>query len=618
MSYSFGFGVTAEDVAMLRDALSRARKKNATTTTTTTEGGDEEREEEEEEREEEEEEEKREGGERQPRQSVLKLSSATKNIFSIGWPTCLQNVSAAIASLFAVSLISHHENTTCVAAYGLGTSLCSVTGHCVLWGIGGALDTLSSQSYGMKKQRRVGELLWRAVAILVCTCWLPALIIWSFVEEILSAMKFPKDVAKLVEVYAMTYAPGLLAQCFSCACLKTLLACKKSNTVAKISIVSSPMTMVLTYVCIAKMRLGFVGAPLALTLVDVFKACCYCLSTFALDEDVKKCFVHHHHRNSRNRSSRNSTVAQFGKAAFSKWTTFFKIALPNLVLSIFEWWAWDLMNLLTGQLPNAKDALAAQTIQTNSMIVVYNIAGCVQRGASSCVGNALGAKKAKEAKMYATASLISAFLGTLLISALYYMFGFECMNFLYSNDRDPSTRTILDDYVKPLTNLVSLFMLLDGVQLGLTGVVTGAGFQSKTMPALFVSYWMLALPVGVFLAFKRKMSLMGLWIGMLLGVFLHTIWVLFVVFGGEIFKNSKWTIDWVEAVLRAFELAVARDDEKDASTTVDDEEEDEEEEEEEEEGDGETEEEEEEEKEDQLDSLVGDVEEALLRRSLLK
>ena len=106
MSYSFGFGVTAEDVAMLRDALSRARKKNATTTAT--EGGDEEREEEEEEREEEEEEEKREGGERQPRQSGLKLSSATKHIFSIGWPTMLQNVSAAIASLFAVSLISHH------------------------------------------------------------------------------------------------------------------------------------------------------------------------------------------------------------------------------------------------------------------------------------------------------------------------------------------------------------------------------------------------------------------------------------------------------------------------------------------------------------------------------
>jgi len=555
--------------------------------------------------------------------SSLSLSTATKHIFSIGWPTCLQNVSAAVASLFAVSLISHHEDTTCVAAYGLGTSLCSVTGHCFLWGIGGALDTLSSQSFGMKKRRRVGELFWRAVAILVCTCWLPAMIVWSFAEEILCFMKFPKDVAKLVEVYAMTYAPGLLAQCFSCACLKTLLACKKSNTVAKISVVSSPMTMLLTYACIAKMKFGFVGAPLALTLVDVFKAACYCLSTFVLDEDVKKCFVLRRQSDNssrgnmslRRRRRRPSAVAQFGKAAFSKWTTFFKIALPNLVLSIFEWWAWDLMNLLTGQLPNAKDALAAQTIQTNSMIVVYNIAGCVQRGASSCVGNALGAKKAKEAKIYATASFISAFSGTLLISSLYYSFGFECMNALYSNDHDPSARIILDNYVKPLTNLVSLFMLLDGVQVGLAGVVTGAGFQSKTMPALFVSYWMLALPVGVYLAFQRKMSLVGLWIGMSIGVFFHAFWVLFVVFGGEMFpkfKNSQWTIDWLEAVSRA-ELAVERDEEEKDDSFFDEEEE-------EEKKEGDLEEEKEEQEREQegdysgLECIGDDVEEALLRR----
>ena len=607
----FGFGVTAEDFTMSRSrktlssscSSSSRRRRRADDDDEESDVGVEEEEEEEEKEADEEE-------------STLSLSTATKHIFSIGWPTCLQNVSAAVASLFAVSLISHHEDTTCVAAYGLGTSLCSVTGHCFLWGIGGALDTLSSQSFGMKKRRRVGELFWRAVAILVCTCWLPAMIVWSFAEEILCFMKFPKDVAKLVEVYAMAYAPGLLAQCFSCACLKTLLACKKSNTVAKISVVSSPMTMLLTYACIAKMKFGFVGAPLALTLVDVFKAACYCLSTFVLDEDVKKCFVLRRQSENSSRRRRRGAVAQFGKAAFSKWTTFFKIALPNLVLSIFEWWAWDLMNLLTGQLPNAKDALAAQTIQTNSMIVVYNIAGCVQRGASSCVGNALGAKKAKEAKIYATASFISAFSGTLLISSLYYAFGFECMNALYSNDHDPSARIILDNYVKPLTNLVSLFMLLDGVQVGLAGVVTGAGFQSKTMPALFVSYWMLALPLGVYLAFQRKMSLVGLWIGMSIGVFFHAFWVLFVVFGGEMFpkfKNSQWTIDWPEAVSRA-ELAVERDEEEKDDSFFEEEEEEEEEEE-----DDLEEEKEEQEREREGDYSGGenigdDVEEALLRR----
>ena len=57
-----------------------------------------------------------------------------------------------------------------------------------------------------------------------------------------------------------------------------------------------------------------------MTLVDVFKAACYCLSTFVLDEDVKKCFVLR--RQSENSSSRTSlcrrrrpsAVAQFGKA----------------------------------------------------------------------------------------------------------------------------------------------------------------------------------------------------------------------------------------------------------------------------------------------------------------
>ena len=611
----FGFGVTAEDFTMSRSEtlLSSLSSSSSSSSRRRRRSDDDDDDESDVGVEQEEEEEEKEADEEE---STLSLSTATKHIFSIGWPTCLQNVSAAVASLFAVSLISHHEDTTCVAAYGLGTSLCSVTGHCFLWGIGGALDTLSSQSFGMKKRRRVGELFWRAVAILVCTCWLPAMIVWSFAEEILCFMKFPKDVAKLVEVYAMAYAPGLLAQCFSCACLKTLLACKKSNTVAKISVVSSPMTMLLTYACIAKMKFGFVGAPLALTLVDVFKAACYCLSTFVLDEDVKKCFVLRRQSENSSRRRRRGAVAQFGKAAFSKWTTFFKIALPNLVLSIFEWWAWDLMNLLTGQLPNAKDALAAQTIQTNSMIVVYNIAGCVQRGASSCVGNALGAKKAKEAKIYATASFISAFSGTLLISSLYYAFGFECMNALYSNDHDPSARIILDNYVKPLTNLVSLFMLLDGVQVGLAGVVTGAGFQSKTMPALFVSYWMLALPVGVYLAFQRKMSLVGLWIGMSIGVFFHAFWVLFVVFGGEMFpkfKNSQWTIDWPEAVSRA-ELAVERDEEEKDDSFFEEEEEEEEEEE-----DDLEEEKEEQEREREGDYSGGenigdDVEEALLRR----
>ena len=471
----------------------------------------------------------------------LTLSKATKEIFKIGWPTMLQNVSAAIASIFAIYLVAKHENTTAVAAYGLASSLCSVTGHCLLWGIGGALDTLSSQSFGAKKIARIGELWWRCVAVLICTCWFPAVCVWSRAELILtSCLHFPRDVSHLVEVYAMVYAPGLLAQCLSCACLKTLLACKKSETVAKISFLCTPLTMVLTYVCIAKFKLGFVGAPLALALVDICKAICYCLSTFVFDNDVKKCF------------KKGKGTRTIFKSAFSEWSSFFKIAAPNLILSIMEWWAWDVIFFLSGKLPNAKDTLAAQTIQINSMIVVYNIAGCVCRGSSSCVGNSIGAKQPKDAKTYAKATLISAFIGTMLMSLLYYLFGFELLQKLYVDENDHATSVIMDEYVKPLTSLVSLFMLFDGVQVALSGVITGAGYQKVTMPALLISYWVIGLPTGIFLAFSQKMSLVGLWVGMIIGVVLHCSAVTVVVFGRTFLNLKKsWTIDFPTACARA-------------------------------------------------------------------
>ena len=167
MSYSFGFGVTAEDVAMLRDALSRARKKNATTTTTTTEGGDEEREEEEEEREEEEEEEKREGGERQPRQSVLKLSRPPKTFFLSDGRRAYKMFLQLSPLYSQLADFAPRKHDVCGSVwvrneFVFGHRALRFMGH--WWCVGYVIEPIVC---GMKKRRRVGELLWRAVAILV-------------------------------------------------------------------------------------------------------------------------------------------------------------------------------------------------------------------------------------------------------------------------------------------------------------------------------------------------------------------------------------------------------------------------------------------------------------------
>lgn len=60
--------------------------------------------------------------------------------------------------------------------------------------------------------------------------------------------------------------------------------------------------------------------------------------------------------------------------------------------------------------------------------------------------------------------------------------------------------------------------------MALTGAIIGAGAQSVTTPVLLVSYWLLGLPLGAFFAFASPaLGLLGIWLGMIIAVFLHTL-----------------------------------------------------------------------------------------------
>lgn len=61
------------------------------------------------------------------------------------------------------------------------------------------------------------------------------------------------------------------------------------------------------------------------------------------------------------------------------------------------------------------------------------------------------------------------------------------------------------------------------MQMALTGSITGAASQALTTPVLVTSYWLIGLPLGAWLAFgsSPKLGLLGIWLGMILAVFLH-------------------------------------------------------------------------------------------------
>ncbi len=73
------------------------------------------------------------------------------------------------------------------------------------------------------------------------------------------------------------------------------------------------------------------------------------------------------------------------------------------------------------------------------------------------------------------------------------------------------------------------FQLFDGIQSVATGALRGAGDTRTPMLCHFTAYWIIGLPLGAWLCFRRNWGALGLWIGLslaliLIGIVLLVVW----------------------------------------------------------------------------------------------
>jgi MATE family multidrug resistance protein len=70
----------------------------------------------------------------------------------------------------------------------------------------------------------------------------------------------------------------------------------------------------------------------------------------------------------------------------------------------------------------------------------------------------------------------------------------------------------------PLLRVAAFFQLFDGLQITATGALRGAGDTRTPMLCHFAGYWVLGLPLGVFLCFRESLGAVGLWMGLSAGL----------------------------------------------------------------------------------------------------
>jgi len=176
----------------------------------------------------------------------------------------------------------------------------------------------------------------------------------------------------------------------------------------------------------------------------------------------------------------------------------------------FEYWAFAIASLWAGRLGALE--LAAHSIALNLAALAYMVPLGIASGATTRVGNLLGAGAPAAAERAARVALALGG-GVMLGFALLFVAGRNVVALAFTPD---AAVVALTAAVLPI---VAAFELFDGLQVVGAGVLRGMGETGPAALANFVGYYLLGLPLGWWLSSPERLGLAGIWWGLALGLF---------------------------------------------------------------------------------------------------
>ncbi len=199
----------------------------------------------------------------------------------------------------------------------------------------------------------------------------------------------------------------------------------------------------------------------------------------------------------------------FGNYSRSLVSKMLHIGLPAGSQFIFEAGAFGLSAIMMGWLGTT--ALAAHQIAINLATISYMTTSGLGAAATIRVGTFLGQRDKRNLRNAAfTMILMGVFLMTAW--ALLFIFGRYFLPSLYIDDQ------AVIEFTAPLLIIAAFFQLSDGIQVVCAGALRG--LQDVKIPSvlIFVAYWIIALPLGYWLAFPLGLGANGIWIGLFVGL----------------------------------------------------------------------------------------------------
>lgn len=247
--------------------------------------------------------------------------------------------------------------------------------------------------------------------------------------------------------------------------------------------ITSPINAGICYFFCYTLKIGLLGAPIATSVS-------YWLSFILLVSYARL-------------TSGHKCWGGWSRAAFQNLWTFTKLALLGILQVAAEWWALEIVAIVAGRL--GRVSLASQSIIMTTGFIINAIPFGLGVTTSARIGNKLGQRDARGAHRTAHSSaLLSVIFGTVVLAVLISTRGQFAKIF---NDNLQVAEITSD--VMPF---VALFQIADGITGSCGGTLRGTGRQQLGAAVNIISYYCVALPLGIYLAF-HGWGLKGLWMG---------------------------------------------------------------------------------------------------------
>lgn len=186
-----------------------------------------------------------------------------------------------------------------------------------------------------------------------------------------------------------------------------------------------------------------------------------------------------------------------------------KLGIPNAIAFVMEAGMFAAVVLLSGRL--GVQVAAANQIALSYASTTFMIPLGLSFALMTRVGMAMGADQPQQARIIGLSGIAMGALA-MLCSVLAIAFFGKHIAGLYSTDPD------IIQIALGLLSLAAIFQIFDGIQVCSAGALRGLEETKAPMLYAIISYWVLAMPLAVLLAFYYTMGAKGLWIGLICGL----------------------------------------------------------------------------------------------------